>query len=99
MCSPSIRLRSTFPLLINGTNIENSMNRGLSPSDNTGLPAMNGTDSHHYPILVEQMTYRSQVKCCIQLRIVIIIFTLLVFRWNPMEAVLVCRGAKYWINY
>lgn len=37
------------------------MNRGLSPSDNTGLPAMNGTDSHHYPVLVEQMTYRSQV--------------------------------------
>lgn len=38
------------------------MNRCLSPSDNTGLPAMNGTDFCHYPILVEQMTYRSQVR-------------------------------------
>ncbi|KAB0796834.1 hypothetical protein PPYR_10895 [Photinus pyralis] len=62
LCSPSVRLRTTFPLLPNGASTENSINRGLSPSDNTGLPAMNGTDSHHYPVLVEQMTYRSQME-------------------------------------
>ncbi|KAF5304147.1 hypothetical protein FQA39_LY01932 [Lamprigera yunnana] len=62
LCSPSIRLRTTFPLLSNGSSTESSINRGLSPSDNTGLPAMNGTDAHHYPVLVEQMTYRSQME-------------------------------------
>lgn len=40
---------------------DSSLQRGLSPSDNTGLPMMSGSDSHHYPVLVEQMSYKSQV--------------------------------------
>lgn len=62
LCGPSVRLRSTFPLLSGSPNFsENSLNRKLSPSDNTGLPMMPGSDVHHYPVLVEQMSYKSQV--------------------------------------
>ncbi|XP_044762914.1 E3 ubiquitin-protein ligase MYCBP2 [Coccinella septempunctata] len=62
LCAPNVRLRSTFPLL--GTNIssETSIHRNLSPSDNTGHPMMSCSDSHHYPILVEQMSYKSQME-------------------------------------
>lgn len=64
LCGSSVRLRSTFPLLVGGTMncTESSLHRGLSPSDNTGLPMMSGGDIHHYPVLVEQMSYRSQVE-------------------------------------
>ncbi|KAL1517024.1 hypothetical protein ABEB36_000844 [Hypothenemus hampei] len=62
LCAPSVRLRSTFPLLGTNQSAENSLHRGLSPSDNTGLPMMSVSDSHNYPILVEQMSYRSQVE-------------------------------------
>lgn len=34
--------------------------RQLSPSDNSGL-TVSGTD-HHYPLLVEQMSYRTQLE-------------------------------------
>lgn len=43
-------------------NFENSFHRVLSSSDNTGLPIMSRSDSHHYPVLVEQMTYKTQVS-------------------------------------
>lgn len=67
LCGPSVRLRSTFPLLIGGSSsLESSLHRGLSPSDNTGLPMMSGGDIHHYPVLVEQMSYRSQVSCALK---------------------------------
>lgn len=36
--------------------------RQLSPSDNAGLLMMNSTDAHQYPILVEQISYKSQVE-------------------------------------
>ncbi|KAH1008686.1 hypothetical protein HUJ05_009221, partial [Dendroctonus ponderosae] len=62
LSSPSIRLRSTFPLLGSSQSADNSFNRGLSPSDNTGHPMMSVSDSHSYPILVEQMSYRSQME-------------------------------------
>lgn len=62
LCAPSVRLRSTFPLLGISPSTENSMQRGLSPSDNTGHPMMSVSDSHNYPILVEQMSYKSQVR-------------------------------------
>lgn len=39
-----------------------SIKRQLSPSDNAGLPMMNSTEAHHYPILVEQISYKSQVE-------------------------------------
>lgn len=61
LCSPSVRLRSTFPLVGHNISTDSSVHRGLSPSDNTGLPMMSVTDLHHYPILVEQMSYKSQV--------------------------------------
>lgn len=62
LSSPSIRLRSTFPLLGSSQSADYSFTRGLSPSDNTGHPMMSVSDSHCYPILVEQMSYRSQVS-------------------------------------
>ncbi|XP_017786826.1 PREDICTED: E3 ubiquitin-protein ligase MYCBP2-like isoform X2 [Nicrophorus vespilloides] len=62
LCGPTVRLRSTFPLLGGNISNDSSLHKGLSPSDNTGLPMMSGSDSHHYPILVEQMSYRSQME-------------------------------------
>ncbi|KAL3283878.1 hypothetical protein HHI36_018047 [Cryptolaemus montrouzieri] len=62
LCAPNVRLRSTFPLLGSNVSADSSLHRGLSPSDNTGLPMMSGSDSHHYPILVEQMSYKSQME-------------------------------------
>ncbi|XP_050301011.1 E3 ubiquitin-protein ligase MYCBP2 isoform X2 [Anthonomus grandis grandis] len=62
LCAPSVRLRSTFPLLGANQSSENSLSRGLSPSDNTGHPMMSVSDSHSYPILVEQMSYKSQME-------------------------------------
>ncbi|KAK9891452.1 hypothetical protein WA026_014685 [Henosepilachna vigintioctopunctata] len=62
LCAPNVRLRSTFPLLGSNISADSSLHRGLSPSDNTGLPMMSGLDSHHYPILVEQMSYKSQME-------------------------------------
>lgn len=62
LCGSAVRLRSTFPLLSGSPNCTESLHRGLSPSDNTGLPMLSGGDVHHYPVLVEQMSYRSQVE-------------------------------------
>nr|CAD7200761.1 unnamed protein product [Timema douglasi] len=63
LCSPTVRLRSTFPILTSMLDAsDSSLKRQLSPSDNTGLPMMPCVDSHHYPILVEQMSYRSQLE-------------------------------------
>ncbi|XP_018577188.1 E3 ubiquitin-protein ligase MYCBP2-like, partial [Anoplophora glabripennis] len=62
LCAPYVRLRNIFPLIGSNTNFENSFHSILSSSDNTGLPIMNRPDSHHYPILVEQMTYKTQVE-------------------------------------
>ncbi|KAG5884565.1 hypothetical protein JTB14_006591 [Gonioctena quinquepunctata] len=62
LSAPSVRLRSTFPLIGHSVSSESSLHRGLSPSDNTGLPMMSVSDSHHYPILVEQMSYKSQME-------------------------------------
>ncbi|KAK9703659.1 PHR domain [Popillia japonica] len=62
LCGPTVRLRSTFPLLGGNISSDSSLHKGLSPSDNTGLPMMSGSDTHHYPILVEQMSYRSQME-------------------------------------
>ncbi|KAF6200669.1 hypothetical protein GE061_005112 [Apolygus lucorum] len=59
---PSIRLRSTFPILSPNMDAPDSLKKQLSPSDNSGLPMMPCIDTHHYPILVEQMSYRSQVE-------------------------------------
>lgn len=39
-----------------------NVKRQLSPSDNTSLLMMNSTESHHYPILVEQINHKSQIE-------------------------------------
>ncbi|KAK1123903.1 hypothetical protein K0M31_006933 [Melipona bicolor] len=62
LCSPSVRLRCTFPILNNIMDSTDSIKRQLSPSDNTGLLMINSTESHQYPILVEQISYKSQVE-------------------------------------
>lgn len=62
LCSPTVRLRSTFPILNSPDAPDYLLRKALSPSDNSGLTMMPGMDAHHYPILVEQMSYRNQVS-------------------------------------
>jgi len=62
LCNSAIRLRCTFPILSNIMDNSDSIKRQLSPSDNAGLLMMNSTESHQYPILVEQISYKSQVE-------------------------------------
>lgn len=56
LCNPTVKLRSTFSLLTPG----NERQSIISPSDNAGLPMLSSTENHQYPILVEQMIYRTQ---------------------------------------
>lgn len=56
LCLPSVRLRSTFDLFNSGVEHQSV----LSPSDNSGMPILSCSESYQYPILVEQMTLRSQ---------------------------------------
>lgn len=56
LCNPSVKLRATFSLLTPG----NERQSIISPSDNSGLPMLSSTENHQYPILVEQMIYRTQ---------------------------------------
>lgn len=62
LCNPTIRLRCTFPILNNIMDSSDSIKRQLSLSDNMGLLMINSTESHQYPILVEQISYKSQVE-------------------------------------
>lgn len=63
LCNSAIRLRCTFPILSNITDSSDSVKRQLSPSDNGGLLMANSTsETHQYPILVEQISYKSQVE-------------------------------------
>ncbi|TDG40226.1 hypothetical protein AWZ03_013349 [Drosophila navojoa] len=57
LCSPTVKLRATFSLLNAAGNERQSI---ISPSDNSGLPMLSSTEAHQYPILVEQMIYRTQ---------------------------------------
>ncbi|XP_070133334.1 E3 ubiquitin-protein ligase highwire [Drosophila bipectinata] len=57
LCSPNVKLRATFSLLSAAGNERQSI---ISPSDNSGLPMLSSTEAHPYPILVEQMIYRTQ---------------------------------------
>ena len=62
LCGSSVRLRCTFPILGNVMDNSDNVKRQLSPSDNAGLPMMNSSEAHQYPILVEQISYKSQVE-------------------------------------
>ncbi|KAK0177732.1 hypothetical protein PV328_001750 [Microctonus aethiopoides] len=62
LCNSMVRLRCTFPILSNVMDSSDGIKRQLSPSDNAGLPMMNSTEAHQYPILVEQMSYKSQME-------------------------------------
>ncbi|XP_014476551.1 PREDICTED: E3 ubiquitin-protein ligase MYCBP2 isoform X3 [Dinoponera quadriceps] len=62
LCNSAIRLRCTFPILSNVADSSDSVKRQLSPSDNGGLLMANSTETHQYPILVEQIGYKSQVE-------------------------------------
>lgn len=57
LCSPNVKLRATFSLLSAAGNERQSI---ISPSDNSGLPMLSSTEAHPYPVLVEQMIYRTQ---------------------------------------
>ncbi|XP_055618511.1 E3 ubiquitin-protein ligase highwire isoform X2 [Toxorhynchites rutilus septentrionalis] len=56
LCDPNINLRSTFSML--SPNVE--YKSLTSPSDNLGFPMLLSTENYQYPILVEQMLYRTQ---------------------------------------
>nr|XP_022909947.1 E3 ubiquitin-protein ligase MYCBP2 isoform X2 [Onthophagus taurus] len=60
LSGPTVRLRSTFPLLSTSIGRENIPHKEISPSDNN-FPALNVSESHYYPLLVEQMSYKSQL--------------------------------------
>lgn len=60
LCNPNVKLKSTFPLL---TTTRESMSI-ISPSDNAGLPMLSSTENYQFPVLVEQMTYRTQLEKC-----------------------------------
>lgn len=60
LCSPTVKLRSTFSLL---SPIRECKSQ-ISPSDNSGLPMLTSSDIHLYPVLVEQMIYRTQQEKC-----------------------------------
>lgn len=57
LCHPNVKLRSTFSLLSSNRESKSI----VSPSDNSGLPMLLSTENHQYPVLVEQMIYRTQV--------------------------------------
>lgn len=61
LCSPTVRLRQTFSLIAANGRDSKSI---VSPSDNSGLPMLTSMDLHQYPVLVEQMIYRSQQEKC-----------------------------------
>lgn len=61
LCSPTVRLRHTFSLMATNGRDSRSI---VSPSDNSGLPMLTSMDLHQYPVLVEQMIYRSQQEKC-----------------------------------
>ncbi|XP_055587703.1 E3 ubiquitin-protein ligase highwire isoform X4 [Uranotaenia lowii] len=56
LCDPNINLRSTFSML--SPNVE--YKSLTSPSDNLGFPMLISSENYQYPILVEQMLYRTQ---------------------------------------
>lgn len=58
LCSPNVNLRKTFSLLTPHRDHRSI----VSPSDNSGLPMLSSTDGHSYPVLVEQMIYRTQLE-------------------------------------
>ncbi|RZF32322.1 hypothetical protein LSTR_LSTR001786 [Laodelphax striatellus] len=58
LCSRSIRLRSTFPILTSSDNADQLKTDATSAA----IPMMPCLDSHYYPLLVEHMTYRSQTE-------------------------------------
>lgn len=58
LCAPNVNLRKTFSLLS-----PNRDNRSIvSPSDNSGLPMLSAVEGHVFPVLVEQMIYRTQLE-------------------------------------
>lgn len=73
LCSPRVQLRHTFQLGLyrehastatmmlaaaaGGAGPAKSI---VSPSDNSGLPMLTSMELHQYPVLVEQMIYRTQ---------------------------------------
>lgn len=58
LCNPNVKLLNTFSLLSSNRESKSI----VSPSDNSGLPMLSSTENHQYPVLVEQMIYRTQVR-------------------------------------
>lgn len=58
LCSPNVNLRQTFSLL----SPQRDRRSIVSPSDNSGLPMLSSVESHLFPVLVEQIIYRTQLE-------------------------------------
>uniref|UniRef100_A0A1B6EGK8 PHR domain-containing protein n=1 Tax=Clastoptera arizonana TaxID=38151 RepID=A0A1B6EGK8_9HEMI len=60
LCSPMVRLRSTFPILNSPDVPDYLLRKTLTPSDNSGVAMIPRMETHQYPVLVEQMSFKSQ---------------------------------------
>lgn len=58
LCAPNVNLRKTFSLL----SPHRDHRSIISPSDNSGLPMLSSVENHAFPVLVEQMIYRTQLE-------------------------------------
>lgn len=58
LCDPSVNLKKTFSIL--SPPLEQKAKSMISPSDNFGFPMLMGTENYQYPVLVEQMIYKTQ---------------------------------------
>lgn len=59
LCAPTVKLRATCPIL---TDHEAEDAQKPSPADNAALSTLQPGDLYRYPVLVEHMTYKIQVR-------------------------------------
>lgn len=59
LCSPTVKLRATFPIL---TDPDAEVTHRPSPADNAALSTLQPGDLYRYPLLVEHMTYKTHVR-------------------------------------
>ncbi|XP_063706462.1 E3 ubiquitin-protein ligase highwire-like [Culicoides brevitarsis] len=58
LCDPSVNLKKTFSIL--SPPLEQKAKSMVSPSDNFGFPMLMSAENYQYPVLVEQMLFKTQ---------------------------------------
>lgn len=58
LCDPSVNLKKTFSIL--SPPLEQKAKSMVSPSDNFGFPMLMSAENYQYPVLVEQMIFKTQ---------------------------------------